>query len=45
MSEGLDRLLALLHLEHIDRNLYRGSNPAMFVGGGGRVAGSRRGGC
>ena len=40
MSEGLDRLLALLHLEHIDRNLYRGSNPSMF-GGGGRVFGGQ----
>lgn len=41
MSEGLDRLLALLHLEHIDRNLYRGSNPAMFANGGGRVFGGQ----
>ena len=41
MSEGLDRLLALLHLEHIDRNLYRGSNPSMFPGGGGRVFGGQ----
>jgi acyl-CoA thioesterase-2 len=41
VSEGLDRLLALLHLEHIDRNLYRGSNPAQFVGGGGRVFGGQ----
>jgi acyl-CoA thioesterase II len=41
MSEGLDRLLSLLHLEHIDRNLYRGSNPSMFPGGGGRVFGGQ----
>jgi acyl-CoA thioesterase-2 len=41
MSTGLDRLLALLDLEHIDRNLYRGSNPAMFVNGGGRVFGGQ----
>ncbi len=41
MTEGLDRLLALLDLEHIDRNLYRGPNPAMRGGGGGRVFGGQ----
>ena len=39
MSEGLDRLLALLDLETIDRDLYRGSNPG--GGGGGRVFGGQ----
>jgi acyl-CoA thioesterase-2 len=38
MSEGLDRLLSLLDLEVIDRNLYRGANPAT---GGGRVFGGQ----
>jgi acyl-CoA thioesterase-2 len=40
MSDGLDRLLALLDLEPIDRNLYRGANPA-GPGGGGRVFGGQ----
>ena len=39
MSAGLDRLLALLDLETIDRNLYRGANPS--AGGGGRVFGGQ----
>jgi acyl-CoA thioesterase-2 len=39
LSEGLDRLLSLLDLEKIDRDLYRGSNPG--VGGGGRVFGGQ----
>lgn len=39
MSEGLDRLLALLDLEAIDRDLYRGANPS--TGGGGRVFGGQ----
>jgi acyl-CoA thioesterase-2 len=38
MSEGLDRLLTLLDLERIDRNLFRGANPAT---GGGRVFGGQ----
>jgi acyl-CoA thioesterase-2 len=38
MTEGLDRLLALLDLETIDRNLYRGANPPT---GGGRVFGGQ----
>jgi len=38
MSAGLDRLLSLLDLETIDRNLYRGANPAT---GGGRVFGGQ----
>ncbi len=38
MSNGLDRLLALLDLETIDRNLYRGANPPA---GGGRVFGGQ----
>ena len=38
MSDGLDRLLALLDLETIDRNLYRGANPPA---GGGRVFGGQ----
>jgi len=38
MSEGLDRLLSLLDLEKIDRNLYRGSNPGER---GGRVFGGQ----
>ncbi|HUP86980.1 MAG TPA: acyl-CoA thioesterase domain-containing protein [Acidimicrobiales bacterium] len=38
MSDGLDRLLALLDLETIDRNLYRGANPPT---GGGRVFGGQ----
>ena len=37
MSDGLERLLALLDLEPIDRNLYRGANP----GAGGRVFGGQ----
>ena len=41
MSEGLERLLALLDLETIDRNLYRGANPGMPNGGGGRVFGGQ----
>ena len=41
MSEGLDRLLALLDLETIDRNLYRGANPGMPNGGPGRVFGGQ----
>jgi acyl-CoA thioesterase II len=40
VSDGLDRLLALLDLETIDRNLYRGANPAMGNGGG-RVFGGQ----
>lgn len=39
MSKGLDRLLSLLDLETIDRNLYRGANPDN--GGGGRVFGGQ----
>src|SRR4051812_35374705 len=39
MSEGLDRLLALLDLEAIDRNLYRGANPG--EAGNGRVFGGQ----
>jgi acyl-CoA thioesterase II len=38
VSDGLDRLLALLDLETIDRNLYRGANPG---GGNGRVFGGQ----